>query len=88
MLIQSMVDKLPLLFGLLLRLLDFLQMTGLILKPIRNLERSIIEDVEKLKTNPLVPQSIGIYGFLYSTEDGSLKQITSRLPKRSGKKLQ
>ena len=83
-----MVDKLPLLFGLLLRLLDFLQMTGLILKPIRNLERSIIEDVEKLKTNPLVPRSIGIYGFLYSTEDGSLRQVTSRLPERSGKKLQ
>lgn len=88
MLIQSMVDKLPLPFGLLLRLLDFLQMTGLILKPIRNLERSIIEDVEKLKANPLVPQSIGIYGFLYSTEDGSLKEVTRRLPNRSGKKLQ
>lgn len=88
MLIQSMVDKLPLPLGLLLRLLDFLQMTGLILKPIRNLERSIIEDVEKLKTNPLVPKSIGIYGFLYSTEDGSLKQVTSRLPDRSGKKSQ
>ena len=83
-----MVDKLPLPFGLLLRLLDFLKMTGLVLKPIRNLERSIIEDVEKLKANPLVPKSIGIYGFLYSTEDGSLKQITSRLPDRSGKKSQ
>ena len=88
MLIQSMVDKLPLLFGLLLRVLDLLQMTGLILKPIRDLERSIMEDVGKLKTNPLVPKSIGIYGFLYSTEDGSLKQVTSRLPDRRGKKLQ
>lgn len=88
MLIQSMVDKLPLFFGLLLRLLDLLHMTGLVLKPIRNLERSIIEDVEKLKSNPLVPKSIGIYGFLYSTEDGSLKQVTSRLPDRGGKKLQ
>lgn len=87
MLIQSMVDKLPLFFGLLLRLLDFLQMTGLILKPIRNLERSIYDDVEKLKSNPLIPTSIGIYGFLYSTEDGSLKEITRRLPVR-GKKMQ
>jgi len=87
MLIQAMVDKLPFLFGLVLRLLDTLSMTGLLLKPIRNLERSIYEDVEKLKSNPMVPKSIGIYGFLYSTEDGSLKEITRRLPVR-GKKLQ
>jgi len=86
-LIQAMVDKLPFLFGLVLRLLDTLSMTGLLLKPIRNLERSIYEDVEKLKSNPMVPKSIGIYGFLYSTEDGSLKEITRRLPVR-GKKLQ
>ncbi len=82
-----MVDKLPFLFGLVLRLLNMLGMTGLLLKPIRNLERSIYEDVEKLKSNPLIPKSIGIYGFLYSTEDGSLKEITRRLPVR-GKKLQ
>ena len=87
MLIQSMVDKLPFLFGLVLRVLDLLHMTGLILKPIRDLERSIYEDVDKLKNNPLVPKSIGIYGFLYSTEDGSLKEVTRRLPLR-GKKLQ
>ncbi|DBA79840.1 TPA: hypothetical protein ACH3X2_007677 [Trebouxia sp. C0005] len=87
MLIQAMVDKLPFLFGLVLRLLDALSMTGLLLKPIRNLERSVYEDVEKLKSNPMVPKSIGIYGFLYSTEDGSLKEITRRLPVR-GKKLQ
>ena len=87
MLIQAMVDKLPFLFGLLLRVLDALSMTGLLLKPIRNLERSVYEDVEKLKSNPMVPKSIGIYGFLYSTEDGSLKEITRRLPVR-GKKLQ
>lgn len=87
MLIQAMVDKLPFLFGLLLRVLDALNMTGLLLKPIRNLERSVYEDVEKLKSNPMVPKSIGIYGFLYSTEDGSLKEITRRLPVR-GKKLQ
>ena len=88
MLIQAMVDKLPLLLGLVLRLLDLLQMTGLILKPIRNLERSIFEDVQKLKSNPLVPKSIGIYGFLYSTEDGSLKEVTRRLPDCSVKKSQ
>lgn len=88
MLIQSMIDKLPLVFGLLLRLLDLLHMTGLILKPIRDLDRSIIEDVEKLKANPLVPKSIGIYGFLYSVSDGSLKEVIRRLPDRSGKKLQ
>ena len=88
MLIQSMVDKLPFLFGMILRLLDLLQMTGLILKPIRDLERSVVEDVGKLKSHPLVPKTIGIYGFVYSTEDGSLKEITKRLPDRRGKKLQ
>lgn len=88
MLIQSMIDKLPLVFGLLLRLLDLLHMTGLILKPIRDLDRSIIEDVEKLKANPLVPKSIGIYGFLYSVSDGSLKEVIRRLPDRTGKKSQ
>ena len=85
MLIQAIVDKLPFLFGLVLRLLDFLQLTGIFLKPIRNLERSVLEDVEKLKRNPIVPKHIGIYGFLYSTEDGSLKQITQRLPVRNKK---
>ena len=76
MLVQAMVDKLPFLFGLLLGVLDALNMTGLLLKPIRHLEQSVYEDVEKLKSNPMVPKSIGIYGFLYSTEDGSLKEIT------------
>lgn len=88
MLIQAMVDKLPFLFAIALRALDALGMTGLLLKPIRNLERSIVEDVSKLKANPMVPKHIGIYGFLYSTEDGSLKEIVSRPPVRSGKKLQ
>ena len=85
MLIQAIVDKLPFLFGLVLRLLDFLQLTGIFLKPIRNLERSVLDDVEKLKHNPLVSKHIGIYGFLYSTEDGSLKRITQRLPVRNKK---
>ena len=88
MLIQAIAEKLPLLFAMMLRVLDFLGMTGLFLKPIRNLERSIVEDVNKLKRNPMVPEHIGIYGFLYSTEDGSLKEISSRPPKRSGKKIQ
>ena len=85
MLIQAIVDKLPLLFGLVLRFLDFLSLTGLFLKPIKNLERSVLEDVAKLERNPLVPKHIGIYGFIYSTDDGSLKQITQRLPVRNKK---
>ena len=87
-LIQAMAEKLPFPFSLLLRFTAFLHLDGLLLKPIRDLNTSIIEDVNKLKNNPLVPKSIGIYGFLYSTEDGSLKEVIRRSPVRTGKELQ
>jgi hypothetical protein len=42
--------------------------------------RSVEEDVLKLSKSCLIPDTVGIYGFAYSTEDGSLREITRREP--------
>jgi hypothetical protein len=42
--------------------------------------RSVEEDVQKLSKSCLIPDTVGIYGFAYSTEDRSLREITRREP--------
>jgi carbonic anhydrase len=43
--------------------------------------RSVEEDVNKLSKSCLIPDTVGIYGFAFSTDDGSLREITRREPK-------
>ena len=81
-LISIMAHHLGPILGLLLRLLAFVGLDKLLLRPIHptseGLVQSVVKDVEVLKRTPLVPKDIGIYGFVYSTEDGSLKLVSQR----------
>ena len=38
-------------------------------------EKSVVEDVLKLKSHPLVPNSIQIYGYIYDCKTGNLKEV-------------
>ena len=37
--------------------------------------KSVATDVERIRTHPLVPKTIPIYGFLYQVETGKLVEI-------------
>ena len=83
-LINIMAHNLGILLGTLLRILSLVGLDRFILKPIpptsEGLVQSVIDDVNTLKRHPLIPDDIGIYGFVYSTEDGSLKEVAKRVP--------
>ncbi len=38
-------------------------------------ERSVVEDVERIRRHPLVPSSIPIYGYIYDTRSGRLLEV-------------
>jgi len=40
-----------------------------------NLEESVIEDVKRIKSHPLVPKDIPIYGFIYDVKSGQLIEV-------------
>jgi len=40
-----------------------------------NNEKSVVEDVLKLKNHPLVPNSIPIYGYIYDCKTGNLNEV-------------
>ena len=42
---------------------------------IANQEQSIVEDVTRIRTHPLVPRNIPIYGYLYNVSTGRLEEI-------------
>ena len=42
---------------------------------IANQEQSIVEDVSRIRTHPLVPNRIPIYGYLYDVQTGRLEEI-------------
>ena len=42
-----------------------------------NLKESILEDLEKIKSHPLIPKSINVYGFIYDVKTGKLESIES-----------
>lgn len=42
---------------------------------IQNLQQSVIDDVERIRSHPLVPHSIPIYGFLYDVKSGRLIEV-------------
>ena len=38
-------------------------------------EKSVVEDVKRIRNHPLVPKSIPVYGYLYDVKTGKLKEI-------------
>ncbi len=42
---------------------------------IRNQSESVATDVERIRTHPLVPKEIPIYGYIYQVETGRLVQV-------------
>ena len=43
---------------------------------ISNLERSVIDDVERIRKHPLVPGNIPIYGYIYDVKSGKLIEVS------------
>jgi carbonic anhydrase len=42
---------------------------------ISNLEQSVIDDVERIRSHPLVPDTITIYGYIYDVKSGRLIEV-------------
>ena len=38
-------------------------------------EKSVVEDVKRIRNHPLVPKSIPVYGYLYDVKTGKLQEI-------------
>jgi len=43
---------------------------------IKNLESSVVEDVERIKKHPLVPKDIPVYGYIYDVKSGKLMEVS------------
>jgi carbonic anhydrase len=44
---------------------------------IANLEQSVVDDVARIRSHPLVPRGIPIYGYLYDVKSGRLIEVES-----------
>ena len=42
---------------------------------ISNLEQSVVEDVKRIRSHPLVPRRIPLYGFIYDVRSGRLEEV-------------
>jgi carbonic anhydrase len=42
---------------------------------IRDQNQSVLDDVERIRTHPLIPKSIPIYGFIYDVQSGKLIEV-------------
>ena len=42
---------------------------------ISNLEQSVVDDVQRIRSHPLVPNSIPIYGYVYDVKTGRLVEV-------------
>jgi carbonic anhydrase len=42
---------------------------------IQNQSQSVVDDVERIRTSPLVPRDIPIYGYVYAVETGRLVEV-------------
>jgi carbonic anhydrase len=38
--------------------------------------KSVLEDVRRIRTHPLVPNDIPIYGYIYDVKSGRLVEVT------------
>ena len=84
-----LIHNLGYFLGTLLRILSLFGLEKYILRPItptsEGLYQSVVDDVNTLKATPLISKDVGIYGFIYNTDDGSLSEVTKRLPGSLGK---
>jgi carbonic anhydrase len=44
-----------------------------------DLKQSIIDDVERVRTHPLVPSSVSIYGYIYHIHHGTLEAVPAAM---------
>lgn len=44
---------------------------------ISNLEQSVVDDVQRIRSHPLVPKSIPIYGYIYDVKTGRLLEVAN-----------
>src|SRR3984893_5756681 len=44
---------------------------------ISNLQQSVVDDVQRIRTHPLVPKSIPIYGYVYDVKTGRLDEVAA-----------
>jgi carbonic anhydrase len=42
---------------------------------IKEQEQSVADDVERIRSHPLVPPSIAIYGYVYDVQSGRLNEV-------------
>jgi carbonic anhydrase len=42
---------------------------------IKNQEQSVLEDVVRIKSHPLVPSNIPVYGYIYDVKSGKLIEV-------------
>jgi carbonic anhydrase len=42
---------------------------------ISDLERSVLDDVQRIRSHPLVPHDIGVYGYIYDVKSGRLTEV-------------
>lgn len=43
--------------------------------PFKNLEQSVIDDVQRIRQHPLVPATIPVYGYIYDVKNGQLLEV-------------
>ena len=44
---------------------------------IPNQEKSVLDDVTRIRTHPLVPKSIPVYGYIYDVKTGKLNEVVA-----------
>jgi carbonic anhydrase len=42
---------------------------------ISNLEQSVVDDVQRIRSHPLVPKTIPLYGYIYDVKSGHLSEV-------------
>ena len=42
---------------------------------VHGLPKSVVEDVKRIRSDPLVPRSIPIYGFIYDCTTGRINEV-------------
>ena len=52
--------------------------------PITDQSQSVLDDVERIKTHPLVPANIAVYGYIYDVATGRLNEVKQAKPLTSG----
>ncbi len=52
--------------------------------PVTDQSLSVLDDVERIKTHPLVPANIAVYGYIFDVATGRLNEVKQAKPLTSG----